>query len=81
MNVLIKDIFNKWDQICWKLQIGHIYWRNPGWQTSFFLQCNDMKSKKNHFNLIKTKIHTNMKFYSEMPQHLPNHLKLRMLGD
>ena len=47
----------------------------------FFLQCNDMKSKKNHFNLIKTKIHTNMKFYSEMPQHLPNHLKLRMLGD
>ena len=38
MKFSIKDFFSKCDQIRRFLQIGHIYWRNPLWKTSFFVQ-------------------------------------------
>ena len=31
---------------------GHIYWRNPQWKTSFFVQC-DNKSLKNVYCIPK----------------------------
>ena len=37
MKFSIKDFFSKYDQICSFLQI---YWRNPKWKTSFFVQGN-----------------------------------------
>ena len=39
MKFSIKDFFSKCDQIHRKRQFGHIYWRNPEWKTSFFVQC------------------------------------------
>ena len=35
MKFSIKDFFSKCDQC----RFGHIYWRNPQWKTSFFVQC------------------------------------------
>ena len=32
-NFSIKDFLSKGDQI------GHVYWRNPEWKTSVFVQC------------------------------------------
>ena len=36
MKFYIKDFFSKCDQI---RSFGHIYWRNPSWKTSFFVEC------------------------------------------
>ena len=33
-----KDFFSKYDQIWSLVGFGHIYWRNPYWKTSFFVQ-------------------------------------------
>ena len=39
MKFSIKDLFSEYGQIQRKLRIGHIYWRNPEWKNSFFVQC------------------------------------------
>ena len=46
MKFLIKDFFSKCDKIRRKPRIfGHIYWRNPEWKTSFFVQCSSNRLK------------------------------------
>ena len=35
MRFSMKDFFSKCDQI---RSFGHIYWKNPSWKTSFFVQ-------------------------------------------
>ena len=41
----IEDFFGKCDQI----RFGHIYWRNPQWNPSFFVQCNYTFRCKNRY--------------------------------
>ena len=39
MKFSIKDFFSKCGQIRSFLYFSYIYWRNPWWKTSFFVQC------------------------------------------
>ena len=43
--ISINDFFTKCDQISENCGFGYIYWRNPKWKTSFFVQ-----RKEYHFN-------------------------------
>ena len=38
MKFSTKDFFSKCDQSAVSCGFGHIYWRNPEWKTSFFVQ-------------------------------------------